>query len=216
MPFFDLCMDIMDTSDFGAFDQEKSDPMMADLPMGGMGGGIMGGDGLDGFLPQDDEGKLPFGDQEEDIFAGTDMAGDPVGEDLSIGDAGALLEVKDESDELSEIGRWESEHRSALMEKRNKARAEKEKLLENAKADIEKFYNERKEKQNNIKTQNKENEQNYFSEMGDLMQYGDPWEKVGRLVNLTPKPNEKPGTSKVDRMRGLLIQLKNEKPSAQE
>lgn len=213
MPFFDLCMDIMDTSDFGAFDQEKTDPM-ADLPMGG---GMMGGDGLDGFLPQDDEGKLPFGGQEEeDIFAGTDMAGDPGGEDLSIGDAGALLEVKDESDELSEIGRWESEHRSALMEKRNKARAEKEKLLENAKADIEKFYNERKEKQNNIKTQNKENEQNYFSEMGDLMQYGDPWEKVGRLVNLTPKPNEKPGTSKVDRMRGLLIQLKNEKPSAQE
>lgn len=201
-------MDIMDTNDFGALDQMKEDPMM---------GGLMGGDGLDGFLPQDDEGKLPFAqDQEEDIFAGTDMAGDPIGEDLSIGEVGASLEVKDESDELSAIGQWEAEHRSALMEKRNKARAEKEKLLENAKADIEKFYNERMEKQKKIKAQNKENEQNYFSEMGDLMQYGDPWEKVGRLVNLTPKPNEKPGTSKVDRMRGLLIQLKNEKPSAQE
>merc|ERR1712130_358381 len=109
-----------------------------------------GGDGLDGFLPQDDEGKFPVG----------------VGE---------------------------------------------EELLEQARTNIEKFYSERKQKQESIKAQNKENEQGYFSEMKDLMQHGAPWEKVGRLVNLAPKANEKPGTSKVNRMRQLLIQLKNEK-----
>jgi len=186
--------------------------------------GLMSGGGLDGFLVQDDEGK----DIGDELFAGTDMASDPLalaGDEMPINDIGdigdigdsvnASLEIKDglELDDSSAIGKWEAEHRSALMDKRNKARAEKEKLLEKAKTDIENFYNERSKKQENIKTQNKENEQNYFTEMSDLMEYGAPWEKVGRLVNLTPKPNEKPGTSKVDRMRRLLIQLKNEKPS---
>merc|ERR1712150_18046 len=119
--------------------------------------------------------------------------------------------VVEENEEKSLIKKWEMEHRDKLKDKRNTARAEKEKLIEQAKTDIEKFYEERKDKQANIKTQNKEHEQRYFQEMKDLMQYGAPWEKVGRLVNLTPKPNEKPGTSKVGRMRRLLIQLKNEK-----
>jgi len=118
------------------------------------------------------------------------------------------LENKDEN---SEIGQWEAEHHNMIIEKRNKARQDKEELLEKAKQDIQKFYLERKEKQAKIKISNKEHEDSYFSEMKTLMQYGAPWEKVGKIVNLTLKPNEKPGISKVDRMRTLLIQLKNEK-----
>jgi len=42
------------------------------------------------------------------------------------------------------------------------------------------------------------------------MEYGSSWEKVTKLVNLQPRADEKPGSSVVDRMRKLLIQLKNE------
>merc|ERR1712110_737519 len=102
------------------------------------------------------------------------------------------------------------------MEKRKVARERKEEIKEKAKESLEQFYADRKEKQSNIKTRNREQEEIIKDEMNDLMQHGAPWEKVGRLVNLTPKPNEKPGSSKVNRMRGLLIQLKNEKTEKKE
>lgn len=171
-------------------------------------------DGLNGYLAQADEGKYPGdGGQEDpdDIFAGTDMASEAVGEDNLL-DMG--MEQKNE--ESSAYAQWEAEHRAALMEKRNKARAEKEKLLERAKTDIQKFYELRKVKQASAIERNKGREEDYFTGMRDLMVHGAPWEKVGRLVNLAPKPNEKPGTSKVGRMRRLLIQLKNEKKKPEE
>jgi len=194
-----------------------NDPLAMDY--GGGDDGLLGGDGLDGFLPQDDDGKYdPMDNGEEpDLFAGTDMDQkimDPMGNAENAEMDPSM--VVEENEEKSLIQKWEMEHREKLKDKRNTARAEKEKLIEQAKTDIEKFYEERKDKQANIKTQNKEHEQRYFQEMKDLMQYGAPWEKVGRLVNLTPKPNEKPGTSKVGRMRRLLIQLKNEKKPNQE
>jgi len=181
---------------------------------------MMEGDGLEGYMPQEDEGKYPGGDMDmisqnleqhdnDDIFAGTDMANDRVVDPDPLGDN--MQESLESKDENSEIGQWEAEHHNMIIEKRNKARQDKEELLEKAKQDIQKFYLERKEKQAKIKISNKEHEETYFSEMKTLMQYGAPWEKVGKIVNLTLKPNEKPGISKVDRMRTLLIQLKNEK-----
>merc|ERR1712130_843433 len=99
------------------------------------------------------------------------------------------LKMKDDSLGTSAIAQWEADHSAALADKREKARKAKEELLEQARTNIEKFYSERKQKQESIKAQNKENEQGYFSEMKDLMQHGAPWEKVGRLVNLAPKAN---------------------------
>jgi len=202
----------MDGLDFGAQDAGE-DPVATD--------------GLDNFLPQDDDGKYAeesHSEQEEDMrgdplgfpkVQSEEMGNDPLGfpnvqsEEMH-GDASLDLDEK-EYDDNAAIKEWEEKHREMLMKKRNLARAEKEKLLEKAKQDIDAFYVERKKKQDNIKIRNKEAEENYFHEMKDLMQFGAAWEKVGRLINLTPKPNEKPGTSKVDRMRTLLIQLKNEK-----
>ena len=53
-------------------------------------------------------------------------------------------------------------------------------------------------------------EKNHKAETASLMEFGSQWEKVAKLVNLTPSANEKPGSSKVARMRSLLIQLKND------
>jgi len=182
-------------------EQEKNEKVDEDPLM-------MEEDGLDGYMAQEDEVKYPAGDMnmisqnleqnDDDIFAGTDMANDRVVDPDPLGDnMQASLESKDEN---SEIGQWEAEHHNMIIEKRNKARQDKEELLEKAKQDIQKFYLERKEKQAKIKVSNKEHEETYFSEMKTLMQYGAPWEKVGKIVNLTLKPNEKPGISKVDRM----------------
>jgi len=201
----------MDIGDFDIQQDAGEDPVATD-----------GLDNLDNFLPQEDDG-LPqeddgkYAESEQEPDSGGDALGFPnvrseeMGND-PLGFPNVQSEDEKEYDDNAAIKEWEEKHRETLLQKRNAARAEKEKLLEKAKEDIEAFYEERKKKKATIKIQNKEAEENYFSEMKDLMEFGAAWEKVGRLVNLTPKSNEKPGTSKVDRMRTLLIQLKNEKP----
>jgi hypothetical protein len=52
------------------------------------------------------------------------------------------------------------------------------------------------------------------AEIATLFQFGAQWEKVGKLINIAPKANEK---RTVDRMRKLLLTLKNDdgkKPGA--
>lgn len=47
--------------------------------------------------------------------------------------------------------------------------------------------------------------------MKTTFESGQRWEKVNKLISTAPRPNEKAGTSRVERMRKLLIQLKTEK-----
>ncbi len=47
------------------------------------------------------------------------------------------------------------------------------------------------------------------AEIATLFQFGAQWEKVGKLINIAPKANEK---RSVDRMRKLLLTLKNDDP----
>ena len=54
-------------------------------------------------------------------------------------------------------------------------------------------------------------EKNYRSDMKSTFESGQRWEKVNKLISTAPRPNEKAGTSRVERMRKLLIQLKTEK-----
>ena len=54
-------------------------------------------------------------------------------------------------------------------------------------------------------------EKNYRSDMKTTFESGQRWEKVNKLISTAPRPNEKAGTSRVERMRKLLIQLKTEK-----
>merc|ERR1712173_210625 len=144
-------------------------------------------------------------ENEDDIFADTDM-------DQKIMDSENMEldpSLIPESETKTPLQKWQQEHAEMLINRRETARQEKEALITKAEEDIEKFYQERKKKIETVQEQNKQHETAYFQEIKELMEYGAHWEKVGRLVNLTPKPNEKPGTSKVGRMRTLLIQLKN-------
>lgn len=169
-------------------------------------GNFDGGDGLDGFLPQGDDGKY---DDVDDIFAGTDMAMTAI---PSTTDPGFEENISDFSG-LSQLDQWNAERKQYLMDKRSNARQGKETLVEKAKTDIEKFYIERKERITQIKAENKKEEERYIQEVEDLMNYGAPWEKVARLVDLKPKQRDLTSNTNIARMRTLLIQLKNEKKS---
>jgi len=98
-----------------------------------------------------------------------------------------------------------------LSERQAKADAAKKALAAAAKEEIGKFYAARNDRILNSKNQNRIDEKAQRAEMGSLMQFGAQWEKIGRLVTLTPKANEK---RTVDRFRKLLLVLKNEKTSA--
>jgi len=104
---------------------------------------------------------------------------------------------------------WEAERKKVLAERQAKADQDKQIILAKAKEDIEKSYAQREDKIAKTKSQNREDEKNFRTDMESLMKYGNQWEKVGKLVNLAPQKTESAG--KHDRMRKLLSSLKNEK-----
>jgi len=106
---------------------------------------------------------------------------------------------------------WQSKRAEELRRRRDGAREKKEQLKEAGKEEIAKFMAERETKIQKAKSINAEEEKGFVTDMATLMEHGSQWEKVHKLINLQPKPNEKPGTSRKERMRGLLIQLKHEK-----
>jgi len=52
---------------------------------------------------------------------------------------------------------------------------------------------------------------NFKTDMKATFEHGNRWEKVNKLVNTQARPNEKAGTSRVDRFRKILIQMKTVK-----
>jgi ABC-type polysaccharide/polyol phosphate transport system ATPase subunit len=56
-------------------------------------------------------------------------------------------------------------------------------------------------------------EKNFKEEMAHVMAAGSDWEKVAKVCDLTPKVS-KGAVRDVDRMRTVLIELKNEKKAA--
>jgi len=114
-------------------------------------------------------------------------------------------------DEETPLSIWEKERGEILRERQAKADAEKQKNIQVAKEEIEKFYADQQGKLEKNKKINRADEKNYRSETAAIFANGTKWEKVNRIVNTGPKHGEKPGTSRVERYRKLLIQLKAQK-----
>jgi len=106
---------------------------------------------------------------------------------------------------------WQEKRSQILAERKQKAEEQKAQLLSTAKDDIKTFYATREQKLTATKKQNRSDEATSKKEYEALMQFGTRWEKVNRLINVTPKPQEKGAGARLDRMRKLLIQLKNQK-----
>lgn len=103
---------------------------------------------------------------------------------------------------------WENERAVVIQNRISKAKADKQKALEDARAEIAQFYKQREEGVAKKQATNREDEKNLKTELEGLMKNGTLWEKVGRLSNLQPKAND---DRKVARMRKLLVTLKNDR-----
>jgi len=99
-----------------------------------------------------------------------------------------------------------------LAERKKKAEADKAELLAHAKEELNKFYADSNTKLEKTKKVNRADEKNFRTDTAEIFKSGTKWEKVNRLVNVAPKSGEKPGSSRVERYRKLLLQLKTEKP----
>jgi len=114
-------------------------------------------------------------------------------------------------DEETALSVWEKERAEILRERQGKADKEKAAQVQTAKEEIEKFYADQQTKLEKTKKINRADEKNYRTETAAVFANGTKWEKVNRIVNTGPKHGEKPGTSRVERYRKLLIQLKGQK-----
>jgi len=118
----------------------------------------------------------------------------------------ATLEVKGPTP----LSKWQEQRAQVLSERRRKAEDQKATNLAAAKQELSSFYALRDDRMKNAKKQNRTEEASSKKEYEALMQFGTRWEKVNRLVNVAPKPSDK-GAGRLDRMRKLLIQLKQVK-----
>lgn len=123
--------------------------------------------------------------------------------------SGHPVEVKEE--EAAALQLWEKERSVVLRDRAGKAEADKQALLTAAKDETNKFYADREANLAKQQKTNRADEKNYRSDMKATFDSGARWEKVNKLVSTAPRAGEKAGTSRVDRMRKLLIQLKVEK-----
>jgi len=117
-----------------------------------------------------------------------------------------------EEEQETPLSIWERERAEVLRERQAKADAEKDAQIQTAREEIAKFYADAEAKLEKTKKTNRADEKNYRTDTAAVFANGTKWEKVNKLVNLAPKPNEKPGSSRVERYRKLLTQLKSEKP----
>ncbi|ETO26716.1 hypothetical protein RFI_10417 [Reticulomyxa filosa] len=106
---------------------------------------------------------------------------------------------------------WLESHRQMLQEKAKKEREEQDQLQQQAKEDIQKFHDDRKRRIQEAKKQNKTKETQLREDLQAVFEHGTVWEQVAKMVNLQ-EPTDKSGLSgDQERMRKLLIQLKNDK-----
>jgi len=151
-------------------------------------------------------------EEDDDPFASVDnpsssAASGPAFDSFS---AGKELKVEEETPQSV----WEKERTQLLAERSQKAAADKQSNLSTAKEELSKFYADQDARLEKTKKINRADEKNFRSDTAAIFANGTKWEKVNRMVNVAPKVGEKPGTSRVERYRKLLLQLKVEKPKA--
>jgi len=124
-------------------------------------------------------------------------------------------EVKHSEDqEPTVFSVWMESHRQMLEEKAKKEREEQDKLQKQAKEDIQKFHDDRKRRINETKQQNKTKESQLREDLQAVFEHGTIWEQVAKMVNLQEQTDTSGLSGDQERMRTLLIQLKNDKKSA--
>jgi len=116
-----------------------------------------------------------------------------------------------EDQEPTVLSVWLESRRQILEERKTKEKEEQEKLQKQAKDDIQKFHDDRKRRVEEGKKQNRLKERQLREDLQSVFEYGTIWEQVARMVNLQEATDKRGLSGDQERMRNLLIQLKNEK-----
>jgi len=157
-------------------------------------------------VEQHDDAEEKEEEEEDDPFADVPQAS-------SSSSAPGLdsFQAELEPDVETPLSIWERERSEILRERQAKADTEKQQQIQTAREEISKFYVDQEAKLEKTKKINRADEKNYRADTAAVFANGTKWEKVNRLVNVQPKHAEKPGSSRVERYRKLLTQLKGEK-----
>lgn len=115
------------------------------------------------------------------------------------------------AEEPESIKRWREEHLKALEKKDADEKKKIEELREQAKKELEEWYHRYKEQVENAKKQNRAAEKEWIAER-DNEQPGQAWEKISRMCDFNPKTSR--NNRDTSRMRSMLLQLKQNPPSA--
>ena len=94
-----------------------------------------------------------------------------------------------------------------LIARMGKAAEAKKEQAAAARHDLEKFYEERREKIARNQAVNVREQKDFQEEMASVMATGTEWEKVAKVADIAPKGG-KSGSRDVDRMRTVMIEVR--------
>ncbi|XP_043473743.1 clathrin light chain isoform X1 [Leptopilina heterotoma] len=118
-------------------------------------------------------------------------------------------------EEPEKIKKWREEQKARLEEKDAEEEKKKQEWKEVAKKELEEWYKHHVETISKTKATNRESAKNaekQFVAEADEVEPGTEWERIAKLCDFNPKSAR---TSKdVSRMRSIILQLKQNPPSA--
>lgn len=133
-------------------------------------------------------------------------AGASGGDDL---DAFGLGAPEAEQKGESALDKWNAEHAVVLQGKASKEQQDKAASAAKAKEELAAFYVKQGDTLKRAQAQNRGEEKSWRADLATTNASGTEWEKVAKYCDLKPKADAKAG--KTDRMRKLIIALKNDK-----
>jgi len=114
-------------------------------------------------------------------------------------------------EEPEKIKKWREEHKLRLEQKDIEEEKKKDELRASAKHELEEWYRHHLEQVEKTQLQNRNAEKEHVMER-DAQVAGQEWERIARLCDFNPKTSKT--TKDVSRMRSIILQLKQNPPSA--
>jgi len=151
-----------------------------------------------------DAGDMKTGDQPPRTeFVSPETAADVFG--------GVQADTQDAGNDAEEenvtfLSVWEEQRAKTLQERQQKEEAAKQEIAKTATQEIQKHLEERKEQITQNQKDNRAAEADFKEDMEKVFKDGTIWQQVGKMVSLKADGGGRP-----ERMRDILIQLKNAK-----
>jgi len=114
-----------------------------------------------------------------------------------------------QNEEPTFLSVWQEQRRIELNKRAATEAEEQKKLVEEAIEELKQFNLTRERKIETIKKDNREKEKLLREDLQATFKHGTIWEQIGKMVNLQEVNNNDNDLNSTDRMRTLLIQLKN-------